>query len=210
MNLNPAEMQDEALRRAMDRAELADLVQKWGFYRDDGRWPQLLGLYAPDGRMTTGAASGTAAQFIAFSQKLAAESQVRAQHFIGASNFEIRASKAIGETRAMVLLRGPVHGIEVDVTVYARMIDRFVRHQGRWAIQERSPIYEKDRLDPVDPAATLRLDQDALGQYPQGYRHMAYLNNAAGVAPTASDLPTAGSPGAEALYARTEAWLAED
>jgi hypothetical protein len=39
----------------------------------------------------------------------------------------------------------------------------------------RQPIYEKDRLDPVDPAAELKLDQGLLAQFPEGYRHLAYL-----------------------------------
>ena len=38
----------------------------------------------------------------------------------------------------------------------------------RWGIVRRQPIYEKDRMDPVDPAATLRLDPDRLGPVPGG------------------------------------------
>jgi hypothetical protein len=41
----------------------------------------------------------------------------------------------------------------------------------------RQPIYEKDRLDPVDPAANLVLDQTLLARFPEGYRHLAYLQS---------------------------------
>jgi len=39
----------------------------------------------------------------------------------------------------------------------------------------RQPIYEKDRIDPVDPAARLELDAEALAKFPEGYRHLAYI-----------------------------------
>jgi hypothetical protein len=39
----------------------------------------------------------------------------------------------------------------------------------------RQPIYEKDRIDPVDPAATLELDQAELAALPAGYRNLAHM-----------------------------------
>ena len=48
----------------------------------------------------------------------------------------------------------------------------------RWGIVRRQPIYEKDRMDPVDPAATLTLDADrARRSFPEGYRHLGYLQS---------------------------------
>ena len=44
----------------------------------------------------------------------------------------------------------------------------------------RQPIYEKDRLDPVDPAAQLALDAALLASFPEGYRHLAYLQSRIG------------------------------
>ena len=51
---------------------------------------------------------------------------------------------------------------------------------GAGASCERQPIYEKDRMDPVDPAAQLTLDADVLVSFPEGYRHLAYLQSANG------------------------------
>ena len=45
----------------------------------------------------------------------------------------------------------------------------------------RQPIYEKDRLDPVDPATTLKLDPTLLTQFPEGYRHLAYVQTRIGL-----------------------------
>jgi hypothetical protein len=78
---------------------------------------------------------------------------------------------------------------------------------GRWGVVLRQPIYEKDRLDPVDPAATLSLDRDLLAQFPEGYRHLAYLQTRIGYA-VKRDMPGLKGPEVERLYARGAAWLA--
>jgi hypothetical protein len=71
----------------------------------------------------------------------------------------------------------------------------------------RQPIYESDRLDPVDPAASLTLDRAALGRFPVGYRHLAYLQTQNGFT-VKPDMPGLTGPEVEALYARGDAWLA--
>jgi hypothetical protein len=71
----------------------------------------------------------------------------------------------------------------------------------------RQPIYEKDRLDPVDPAAGLTLDQTALARFPEGYRHLAYLQTRNGFT-VKGDLPGLRGAAVEKLYAEGKAWLA--
>jgi hypothetical protein len=62
-------------------------------------------------------------------------------------------------------------------------------------------------MDPVDPSATVRLDPDILARYPQGYRHLAYLQSAIGF-PVKTDMPGLKGPEVEALYATGAEWLA--
>ena len=45
-----------------------------------------------------------------------------------------------------------------DVTCWGRAYDFLEKREGRWGIVLRRHIYEKDRIDPVDPAAKLTLD----------------------------------------------------
>ena len=66
--------------------------------------------------------------------------------------------------------------------------------------------YEKDRIDPVDPNATLTLDREHLTRFPEGYRHLAYLQSKIGY-PIKLDLPGHDGPELAALYAQGEAWL---
>jgi hypothetical protein len=102
--------------------------------------------------------------------------------------------------------RAPVDGVPVDVVCTGRFYDFFAKRGGRWGIVRRQPIYEKDRMDPLDPAATLRLDPALLGRFPEGYRHLAYLQTKNGFT-VKPDLPQLKGPAVEALYAQGRAWL---
>ena len=89
-----------------------------------------------------------------------------------------------------------------------RFYDFLARHEGRWTLVRRQPIYEKDRLDVVDPAASLTLDPNLLNRFPTGYRHLAYLQTKAGF--TVKDgLPGLTGTAVEQLYGEGKQWLAE-
>jgi len=189
---------------AADRSAIVNAVACWALWRDSGRWDKLASLYTPDALQHTTWFVGPAKEFIA---RIAARaSGGRSAHFIGACGVELNGERAIAETRLVLLVRGTVHGTEVDVTCYGRSYDRFARAEGAWRIARREMIYEKDRMDALEPGATLRLDAAQLARYPAGYRHLAYLQ-AAGGAEITPDLPTPGSAALTRLYADGEAWL---
>ena len=81
------------------------------------------------------------------------------------------------------------------------------KREGAWGIVLRQPIYEKDRLDPVDPSATLALDASVLAQFPVGYRHLAYAQTQIGY-DVKRDMPGLVGPGVQRLYRRGAEWLA--
>ena len=195
-----------SLQTLLDRAAIGDAVNNWGLWRDTARWERLRSLYMPDAIMHTTWFVGPAAEFINRSVEAAKRSAARAQHFVGACSIELAGDKAIAETRMVLLLRVLLEGVEVDVTAYCRAYDRFVRHGGTWRIAMREMIYEKDRLDPVDPSASVKLDAGALARHPHGYRHIAYVQASAGMQIT-PDLPVPGSAALARLYEAGERWL---
>ena len=71
----------------------------------------------------------------------------------------------------------------------------------------RQPIYEKDRMDPIDPGATLKLDAALLAEFPEGYRHLAYAQTKIGFT-VKRDMPMLKGAEVERLYADGAAWLA--
>ena len=196
----------QALQTLLDRAAITQVVQDWGLARDTGRWDRLRACFTADATMHTTWFVGSAAEFVERSMA-AAKAGARAQHFIGTATIDIHGARAIAETRMILMVRGMVEGCEVDVTCYGRFYDRFVEHAGAWRIRERVPIYEKDRLDPLDPGAALELDAERLARYPDGYRHLAYLQSAGGASITPG-LPIPNSAELARLYADGEAWLA--
>ena len=78
-----------------------------------------------------------------------------------------------------------------------------------WRIVLRQPIYEKDRLDPVNPADIVELDGALLARFPAGYRHLAYVQTRIGFT-VKPDMPGLTGPEVEGLYRRGAAWLAGD
>ena len=195
-----------SLERFLDRAAIVEAVQNWGLWRDTGRWERLRGLYTVDAIQHTTWFVGPAAEFIDRCIESARRGG-RSQHFIGACSVDINGDKSIAETRLVLLVRGKLQGSEVDVTCYGRSYDRFVRLGHEWRISRREMIYEKDRLDPVDPASTVKLDAKELARYPAGYRHLACLQ-ASGGARITPDLPTPNSDALAQLYAEGASWLA--
>src|SRR5262249_15728902 len=131
---------------------------------------------------------------------------VRILHFLGGMSIDVSGDRAIAQTKMTIAQRGPVEGVLCDVVCTGRFYD-FLERRGRWGIVLRQPIYEKDRIDPVDPSARLALDPQLLGHFPEGYRPLAYLQARIG-SPVKTDMPGLDGPAVEALYARGAAWLA--
>jgi hypothetical protein len=131
---------------------------------------------------------------------------VRIMHFLGGSSIDLKGRRAIAQSRVTICQRAPVEGVLCDVVCSGRFYDFLEKRKGRWGLVLRRLTYERDRLDPVDPAATLKLDQTLLGRFPVGYRHLAYLQTKIGYK-VKEDLPGIRGPETEALYARGAAWL---
>ena len=100
-----------------------------------------------------------------------------------------------------------VEGVLVDVACVGQFYDFFEKRDGNWKIVRRRLTYEKDRMDPLDPSATLKLDPTLLAQFPEGYRHLGYLQTRIGFK-VKDGLPGLRGPSVEKLYAEGKAWLA--
>jgi hypothetical protein len=184
---------------------IAEAVQNWALWRDAGDWERFRTVWHADGWMTATWFQGPAEKFIEVS-RAAFEQGAHILHFLGGTSVEVKGRRAIAQTKMTINQRGRVDGVLVDVVCTGRFYDFFEQRDGRWAIVRRQPIYEKDRMDAVDPAARLALDPALLARFPEGYRHLAYLQVKLGHS-VAPDLPQLKGPVVESLYAHGRAWL---
>jgi len=189
----------------LDRMAIRDLIEKWAVWRDSARWDLFRTVWHDDGWMMATWFQGTADDFIKVSKEGFARG-VQIVHFLGGMVIDLKGRRAVTQTKMTIGQRASVEGVLCDVVCTGRFYDFLEKRRGRWGVVLRQPIYEKDRLDPLDPAAVLRLDQALLARFPAGYRHLAYLQTKIGYK-VKPDMPGLVGREVEALYARGAAWL---
>jgi hypothetical protein len=189
-----------------DRIAIRELIENWAVWRDAGDWERFATVWHDDGWMSATWFQGSAADFIAVTKEGWAKG-VSILHFLGGMSIDLAGNRAIAQTKMTISQRGPVHSVECDVVCTGRFFDFLERRSNRWGLVRRQPIYEKDRLDPVSPSAELKLDDAKLAQFPQGYRHLAYIQEEIGYR-VKRDMPGLRGAEVEALYAQGREWLA--
>ncbi len=194
------------LEHLAERAAIGEVLQNWGLWRDRCDWDALRSTYASDATMQTTWMDGPASAFVDVCQRMSA-GPARAQHYIGVAIIKLNGARALAQSRITILVRSSLNGVEVDATCYGWFVDRMVKQDGKWLIQSREPIYEKDSLVAVDPGITLPLDAAQLAGYPPHYKHMAYMQSVVG-APINNDLPAPNGEGQAQMLRACEAWLA--
>jgi hypothetical protein len=189
-----------------DELEIRGLVEAWAVYRDALDWERFRTVWHDDGRMMATWWQGPYEDFIRVSIEGFIRG-VRILRFLGGSVVEVAGDRAIAQTKMTISQRAEVEGVLCDVVCTGRFYDFFERRDGRWGLVLRQPIYERDRLDPVVPGTAPSLDQAVLDGFPEGYRHLAYLQDGIGY-PVKRDMPGLVGPEVEALYADGVTWLA--
>ncbi len=191
-----------------DEFEIRRVIENWALWRDTGEWDRLATVWHPEGRIVTTWCEVAGHEFVGRSRK-AWEAGLKVLHVMGGSTVDIAGDRAVAQTKMQIVQRAPVHGVMVDVTCFGRFSDALQRFDGRWGLRLRHPVYEMDIMVPVDAATRPALDTALLEAYPEGYRHLAYLQTQIGLTVT-NGLPGTRGAATEALRARMARWLAGD
>jgi hypothetical protein len=189
----------------LDRLAIREVVENWAVWRDAGDWDRFRTVWHEDGYMTATWLQAPAADFIEASRAGMARG-VSILHFLGGTAINLAGTRAIAQTKMTISQRAPVHDVVCDVVCTGRFYDFFEKRNERWAIVLRRVIYEKDRLDPVNPDARLTLDPALLAKFPQGYRHLGYLQASNGFN-VRTDMPGLQGSEVETLYRHGTNWL---
>jgi len=189
-----------------DELLIRRLIERWAVWRDAGDWARFATVWHPDGVMMATWFQGPFADFIRVTKE-GWDKGVSILHFLGGSAIEVDGDRAIAQTKMTISQRGLVEGVPCDIVCTGRFFDFVTRHEGEWKLLHRQPIYEKDRIDPIDTAAVPKLDAERLASFPEGYRHLAYIQTGIGYK-VKLDMPMLKGPAVDELARRGARWLA--
>jgi hypothetical protein len=190
-----------------DKLAIREIIEQWVIFSDSGDWERFAALWHPDGWMTATWLQAPAREFVR-ARREGFERGVSIVHFLGGFTCDIAADRAIAQTKMTINQRAAVEGVLCDVVCTGRFYDFLERRAGRWGMVRRQPIYEKDRIDSVVPGEVPRLDPQLLMSFPEGYRHLAYLQTRIGYQVRRQGLPGLRGPELDQLLGEGRAWLA--
>lgn len=189
-----------------DHFAITTLIQNWALWRDAGDWGRFRTVWHDDAWMMATWFQGPAADFIRVSKE-GWDKGVSILHFLGGTSVDIAGDRAVSQTKMTISQRATVAGVLCDVVCTGRFYDFLEKRNDRWGIVIRQPIYEKDRLDPVRPGSRPEIDAAALEAFPEGYRHLAFAQEAIGYR-VKRDMPGLKGQEVERLYRFGAGWLA--
>jgi len=193
-----------------DKIACAELIQNWGVFRDQGRWKELRGTFTSDGHISVSWFRGPFELFVEHCRASHGAHNSWSRHHLFSPTVKLAGDRAVAETSVIIRVRQLFNGIAVDLTSCSRFVDRIERQADGWLIAERAAIYERDRLDPVEPSPAFDelFTAANTAQYPEQYRYMAFRLAHAENRSLASVIYRDGGPETTDLYGRYSAWLA--
>lgn len=188
-----------------EQLKIRALIERWAITRDAGDWAAFADVWHPQGVMMATWFQGSAEEFIRVSRE-GFERGVKILHFLGGTAVSVQGTRATAQTKMTITQRATVHGVDCDVICTGRFFDFLTCDTGKWTVRLRQPIYEQDRIHLLDPSATLALDQQTLARFPEGYRHLAYVQEQIGYT-VKRDMPGLTGERVQQLYAAGRGWL---
>jgi len=178
--LGPANAQDQEQEQEQersvyeDRSDISQIILRWGYYRDHGLWEELRNTFHPDGEIQITWYVGQFSGFVDASIRMA-EGGAESTHIIESSIIEVEDERAIAITPVSITARAEARGMDFDITSHAYFFDFLERRDNAWRITRRVGVYQKDRMDAVEPSARFSFFYTALniGQYEPAFKHLA-------------------------------------
>jgi ketosteroid isomerase-like protein len=141
---------DQALQRLIDERAIEKVHLRYCRAIDRRDFDLLRSCYHPDAVDDHGDFVGTIEEFIAFAREGTLNFTSTTHHTTNML-VEVEGDQAWAEFygRAYHRVAAGADGIEKDLAVNTRWVDRFERRQGEWRIAKRLVVVDTDRVDPV-------------------------------------------------------------
>jgi hypothetical protein len=189
-----------------DKLEISELIRAERLWRDLGRWDKVASAFLPDAEVRTTWFQGTAADYIAASQKDTDELR-SSLHPFSPAEIRVTGDRATSESVAEIVDRDIIAGTEVDMTMRCRFYSRLVRKNDGWHIASFEGIYIKDRFDAVFPGEAIDIDWERLRSYRRSYRSLCYLMELQGHTVSQELLGDDRPDLLATFYAEADTWL---
>lgn len=190
-----------------DREAISELINVWAYHRDRGNWEQLRDTFWPEGTISLSWFDGPFEQFVDSSKEMAAKGS-QAKHIVAQPFVQINGKRAVSEASVTLLARGGNGHLEIDLTTYARFYDLLEKREGGWRIIKRTAIYEKDRVDCVQPSLLFWIASHFINlkKYPKACRFTGFVLKKAGYE-VAKNIVEDASEELSLLYKEGDDWL---
>ena len=109
-----------------DKTTCAELVQAWGFARDQGKWDDLEAIFHPGGEIAVSWFRGPYPEFVAHCRRNFGKGS-EAKHLLWPARVSVNGARATAETSVAILVRQTIDGIAVDLNSNGRFLDRLER-----------------------------------------------------------------------------------
>lgn len=161
------------IEHLLDRTEIFDLVRLERFCRDQRDWQGLVECYVPNAHIRTTWFDGTIEDFAEASRrKMQAGSQ--GKHWIFPAMLQMKDGRALIESPAFIFDRLTFDGVEFDLLQFCRFFSRAIKTSAGWRLATFEGIYQRDRMETVNPTDPLPVDWDLVKTLRPSYRFLAY------------------------------------
>jgi SnoaL-like domain len=193
-----------------DEHQIASLLIHWGHARDSDDWETLAGCFHDHATIHISWISGSAKDYIARSRAMAAARKPgeHSKHLISGPWIRVNRDRAFSRCHANLYIRTTKDGHEFDLQAWARFFDLLERRETVWRIVKRTAVYEKDRMEPVDPRGVPEdffANMD-LSAFPASAKFLCYWLLRSGLSPSMNVI-SVYSDEERALREEGERWL---
>lgn len=196
------------LDRLLDRTEIFDLVRFERLCRDQRDFAGMIACYVPNAPVRTSWFDGTVEGFAEASRAKMSSGGSQAKHWIMPARLEIADGRALVELPACIFDRLAFDGIEFDMFQYCRFFSRVIKTADGWKLGSFEGIYQRDRIETVDPRDPLPVDWDIIRTLRPSYKFMGYTQIKRGYKLNPELLGDDRPDLLQAFYAREQQWLA--